>query len=40
MLKASNKLVREWVDIHVGDLEEDWLLAKDNHDIKKIDPLK
>jgi hypothetical protein len=31
--------VREWIDLHISELEEDWRLAKNNEDMKKIDPL-
>ena len=37
--KTAAKLVREWVDFHVLDLEEDWALAQEGKEIKKIDPL-
>ncbi|MGA1409986.1 MAG: DUF4160 domain-containing protein [Prochlorotrichaceae cyanobacterium] len=37
--KTATKLVREWIDLHVSELEEDWRLAKNNEDMKKIDPL-
>ena len=33
------KLVREWIDLHVADLLEDWELAQAGKEIKKIDPL-
>ncbi len=38
--KTATKLVREWIDLHVSELEEDWKLAGDNKELKKIDPLK
>ncbi len=37
--KTATKLVREWVDLHVFELEEDWKLAKESQEIKKIEPL-
>ena len=38
--RTATKLVREWIDLHVSDLEEDWKLAKENKKIKKIEPLQ
>lgn len=37
--KTATKLVREWVDLHRIELEEDWQLAQAGKEIKKIDPL-
>jgi len=37
--KTATKLVREWIDIHQMELEEDWQLAQEGKEIKKIDPL-
>ena len=37
--RTARKLVREWVDLHVDELMEDWNLAKNDQEIKKIDPL-
>lgn len=37
--KTGTKLVREWVDLHQMELEEDWQLAREGRGIKKIDPL-
>ena len=36
---TATKLVREWIDLHVSELEEDWELAKENRKLKKIEPL-
>lgn len=38
--RTATKLVREWIDLHVSELEEDWELAKESREIKKIEPLK
>jgi hypothetical protein len=38
--RTATKLVREWADFHVSDLEEDWKLASESQEIKKIEPLK
>ncbi len=32
--RTATKLVREWVDLHVFELEVDWELAKENQEIK------
>ncbi len=38
--KTALKLVREWIDLHQAELEEDWDLARVGKQIKKIDPLE
>ena len=37
--KTATKLIREWVDLHVSELEEDWKLARESQELKKIKPL-
>lgn len=37
--KTATRLVREWIDIHINALVEDWALAREGKEIKKIDPL-
>ena len=37
--RTAIKLVREWVDLHVSELQEDWELAQAGNTIKKINPL-
>ena len=37
--RTAIKLVREWIDLHVTELLEDWELAQAGKEIKKIDPL-
>ncbi|MEK6324150.1 MAG: DUF4160 domain-containing protein [Acidobacteriota bacterium] len=37
--RTAIKLVREWIDLHVAELLEDWDLAQAGKEIKKIDPL-
>jgi len=37
--RTAIKLIREWVDAHVLDLQEDWKLAKSGKEIKAITPL-
>lgn len=38
--RTATKLVRDWIDIHVSELEENWKLARNSQEINKIDPLK
>ncbi len=37
--RTATKLVREWIDLHVDELQEDWELAQAGKGIKKIAPL-
>ena len=37
--RTAVKLVREWIDLHVSELTEDWELAQAGKEIKKIPPL-
>jgi len=37
--RTATKLVREWIDLHVAELEKDWQLAQEGKDITKIKPL-
>jgi hypothetical protein len=37
--RTATKLVRKWIDLHFEELEEDWRLARDGQEMKKIDPL-
>ncbi|MCU0579634.1 MAG: DUF4160 domain-containing protein, partial [Desulfobacterota bacterium] len=36
--KTATKLVRDWVDLRFIELNEDWGLAQDGKEIKKIEP--
>jgi predicted DNA-binding protein len=38
--RTATKLVREWIDLHISEIEEDWQLAKNSQELKKIEPLK
>ncbi len=38
--RTATRVTREWTDLHVQELEEDWKLARKNMTIKKIEPLK
>ncbi|MBN1960789.1 MAG: DUF4160 domain-containing protein [Deltaproteobacteria bacterium] len=37
--RTALRLLREWIDIRIAELEEDWQLAKSGHTIKPIKPL-
>lgn len=37
--KTATKLVREWIDLHISELKEDWDLARAGKELKKINPL-
>ena len=36
---TATRLVREWVDLHKEDLLENWDLAREGKELKKIPPL-
>ncbi|MBU2623091.1 MAG: DUF4160 domain-containing protein [Proteobacteria bacterium] len=38
--KTATRLVREWIDIRLNELEEDWELARAGKEVKKIAPLE
>ena len=38
--RTALHLVREWIDLHLAELEEDWHLAKNSREIRKIEPLR
>ncbi|OGP76864.1 MAG: transcriptional regulator [Deltaproteobacteria bacterium RBG_16_49_23] len=38
--KTATRLVREWIDLRLNKLEEDWELARAGKEIKKIAPLE
>lgn len=37
--KTARKLVREWVDLHHDEIGENWEMAMEGRELKKIDPL-
>jgi len=37
--RTAVKLVRDWIDLHVDELREDWELAQSGKEPKKIVPL-
>ncbi len=38
--RTATKLVREWIDLHVSELQKNWELARAGKEINKIGPLK
>ena len=38
--RTATKLVREWIDLQVDELKEDWELARAGKEVKKIAPLE
>jgi len=37
--RTAIRLVRQWIDLHVSELEEDWTLARGGREVNKIAPL-
>ncbi len=37
--KTATKLVRDWIDLSIDALKEDWELARAGKQVKKIAPL-
>lgn len=38
--RTALRLLREWIDIHAGDLHQDWELARAGEQIRPIQPLE
>ncbi|MFO7907334.1 MAG: DUF4160 domain-containing protein [Planctomycetota bacterium] len=38
--RTATKLVREWIDLHISEREEEWQRAMSSQELKKIEPLK
>jgi hypothetical protein len=38
--RAMLRLVREWVDVHATELQEDWDLARAGRELRKVAPLE
>ncbi len=38
--RTALRLVREWIDLHAAELDEDWELARTGRGLKEIEPLK
>jgi len=37
--KTATRLVREWIDIRLKELEDNWELARAGKEVRKIAPL-
>ena len=37
--RVALRLVREWIDIHIAELQENWELARAGAELKRIAPL-
>jgi hypothetical protein len=37
--RTALKLAREWIDLHVGELEQNWAFVRAGRETKKIEPL-
>jgi len=37
--RTALRLIRQWIDLHLDELEEDWALATAGQEMKKIAPL-
>ena len=37
--RTATRLVREWIDLHVEELREDWELAQAGREVRQIPPL-
>lgn len=37
--RSALRLVRDWIDLHVAELEENWELARADRQLNKIAPL-
>lgn len=37
--KTATKLIREWIDLHEEELQEDWELSRQNRPLNNIPPL-
>jgi len=37
--RTAVRLVREWIDLHTLELQENWRLARSGQEINRIDPL-
>jgi len=38
--RTATRLVREWIDLHVTELQADWELAQAGMEVKRIAPLE
>ena len=37
--RTALRLVRQWIDLHLGELHEDWTLTRAGREVRKIAPL-
>jgi hypothetical protein len=37
--RTALRLLRQWIDLHVAELDEDWRLARSGRAVNKISPL-
>ena len=37
--RTAIRLLREWIDLHLQELEDDWEAARQDQELKKIDQL-
>jgi len=37
--RTALRLVREWIDLHAAELQQDWSLARAGEQLNKIEPL-
>ena len=38
--RTALRLVREWIDLHVSELKQDWELVRAGRELNKIEPLE
>lgn len=38
--RTATRLVQEWIKLHVDELQADWELAQNGHELKAISPLE
>ena len=38
--RTALRLVRDWIDLHVEELERNWELARAGRELNEIEPLK
>jgi hypothetical protein len=37
--RTAMRLLRQWIDLHVAELEDDWRLARAGQEVNKVAPL-
>ncbi len=38
--RTATRLVRDWIDLHVTELAENWAAARGGHELRPIEPLE